>query len=412
MIIKWPNNQMLRNDLKTKEDIQKWINDNNIDHITEIKINHKDVYYVIKKLKLLGKLSFPNKPITQKFNNGEFEILSDFQEFINKNNIKDRKEFRERYKRIYNRFIRKIDKSERNNLLYIDNKIRRYNGKFNTAEEYNEYLTKNNINSPRELRRKDPSLYDHLYSYVSKEERNKINWKNKNRSWSNINTIEEVQNFIIDNYVLNKKELHKRFPGLYVKFQNQLDNLHFFGKINLPLGEKLIITYLIKYGLNFSTQKTYPDLKNKGLYRFDVFLIDKNILIEHQGEGHFGKGRYYSEDLIKSDKEKYEFAKNNNIKLIYFTIYKSEYKNLGYFTKVLTEIGDLMLELGIDINNDNPIENWEEKIKEYFLDDINYYQEFIKTNSIIDKKQLKDTFPSIYSQVNKLGFLKMLFNDN
>lgn len=68
-----------------------------------------------------------------------------------------------------------------------------------------------------------------------------------------------------------------------------------------------------------------------------IFIFEYNILIEHHGEGHFGKGRYYNDILIENDKRKFEYAINNNIPIIYFTIYKSEYKNKGYFTEVLTD---------------------------------------------------------------------------
>lgn len=92
-------------------------------------------------------------------------------------------------------------------------------------------------------------------------------------------------------------------------------------------------------------QKTYPDLKDKLLLRYDFYLPDYNILIEHQGEGHFGKGKYYSEELIKHDRLKYQYAINNNIHIIYYTIYKTVYNKFGYFTRVLTNLENLIEEI-------------------------------------------------------------------
>ena len=55
----------------------------------------------------------------------------------------------------------------------------------------------------------------------------------------------------------------------------------------------------------------------KILYQFDFYLPDKNILIEYDGSQHFDKtSKFYSKDLIQTDKIKNEYCSKNNIHLI------------------------------------------------------------------------------------------------
>ena len=123
---------------------------------------------------------------------------------------------------------------------------------------------------------------------------------------------------------------------MYVKFQDQLDNVT-FNESGMSQGEHFLMKLFIDNNIKFITQKTYSDLKNKLPLRYDFFLPEFNILIEHHGEGHFGKGRYYTQELIDNDKIKYKYAIDNNITIIYYTIYKSEYLNNRYFTEVITD---------------------------------------------------------------------------
>lgn len=105
----------------------------------------------------------------------------------------------------------------------------------------------------------------------------------------------------------------------------------------MSIGENFLCRLFNENGISFETQKIYPELKNISLLRFDFYLPDYNILIEHQGEEHFGKGKFFSESVITNDRLKYEFAINEKIPILYYTIYKHDYKKLGYFTEVITD---------------------------------------------------------------------------
>ena len=55
---------------------------------------------------------------------------------------------------------------------------------------------------------------------------------------------------------------------------------------NTSIGEGHIIEILQKEKIKFEREKTYKDLQH-GLYRYDFFIPDLNILIEYDGEQHF-----------------------------------------------------------------------------------------------------------------------------
>jgi phage FluMu protein Com len=86
-------------------------------------------------------------------------------------------------------------------------------------------------------------------------------------------------------------------------------------------GEKIIKEFLEENKILFDIEKRFSDCKNKTELPFDFYLVDKNLLIEYDGEQHFkeikswgGKKRL---DYVKNnDKIKDEFARSNGIKLL------------------------------------------------------------------------------------------------
>lgn len=85
-------------------------------------------------------------------------------------------------------------------------------------------------------------------------------------------------------------------------------------------GEKKIMEILDKIGLNYITQKTFPDCKYKQKLHFDFYLTELNILIEYDGIQHFkpveifGGEKTLKETKIR-DKIKNNYCKDNNIQL-------------------------------------------------------------------------------------------------
>ena len=89
-------------------------------------------------------------------------------------------------------------------------------------------------------------------------------------------------------------------------------------------GEYLISRILSENNINFEKQKSYDDLRGKskhGILRFDFYIIDKNYLIEYDGQHHFkAGGGWCSEEHVKEtqerDKTKNEYCRKNSIPLI------------------------------------------------------------------------------------------------
>ena len=87
-------------------------------------------------------------------------------------------------------------------------------------------------------------------------------------------------------------------------------------------GEQRIIDFLELHNKKYTFQKSYDDLRgiNDGLLSYDIYIDNKNVLIEYQGQFHDGTA--FKEDDYKfyrqqeHDKRKREYAKIHNIKLL------------------------------------------------------------------------------------------------
>jgi len=83
-------------------------------------------------------------------------------------------------------------------------------------------------------------------------------------------------------------------------------------------GEDIIRKYLQEHNLSYIPEKTFPDLKDKSFLRFDFYLEKINTLIEYDGEYHYIplKGQDYLEKQQYRDQLKNKYCKDKNIKLI------------------------------------------------------------------------------------------------
>ena len=88
-------------------------------------------------------------------------------------------------------------------------------------------------------------------------------------------------------------------------------------------NEKRITQILLDNNIEFATQYTFSDLKDKKNLRFDFAIFNKGVLshlIEYNGIQHYekpqGKWSESFEILQKHDQMKIEFCKQHNIRLI------------------------------------------------------------------------------------------------
>lgn len=104
--------------------------------------------------------------------------------------------------------------------------------------------------------------------------------------------------------------------------------------------EKKVKEWLDENKVKYIQQYKYNDCKYKKLLPFDFFIIDKNCLIEIQGEQHyypikkFGGEKAFKE-LKKRDSVKYNYCKNKKIPLYYITYIDIKNKN---YEKILNKI--------------------------------------------------------------------------
>ena len=90
--------------------------------------------------------------------------------------------------------------------------------------------------------------------------------------------------------------------------------------------EKLAHQYLYDAGLNPVSQKTYPDLRDRGRLRYDFWIPEYNVLIEIDGRQHRGPswGTHNYERDMQHDRMKDEYAAAHNIPL--FRVYELPHK--------------------------------------------------------------------------------------
>lgn len=112
-------------------------------------------------------------------------------------------------------------------------------------------------------------------------------------------------------------------------------------------NERIVSEILDKNGIKYKNQYTFEDCKDKYKLPFDFYLLDKNTLIEVDGEGHYfvvNFGGTY-EDAIKKfetckkhDKMKDEYCDRNNIKLVRIPYYIIKDENIDLEKYILDRI--------------------------------------------------------------------------
>lgn len=106
-------------------------------------------------------------------------------------------------------------------------------------------------------------------------------------------------------------------------------------KCNSSKGENKIAAYLLDKNIQFITQYTFEDCKDKMPLPFDFYLSEYNTCIEYDGEQYYKEVEYfrYSLDYIQNhDNIKTLYCKENNITLI-----RIPYTDFDNIEKILDE---------------------------------------------------------------------------
>jgi hypothetical protein len=122
----------------------------------------------------------------------------------------------------------------------------------------------------------------------------------------------------------------------------QTPNMHLRGN-GCPIckeskGEKKIREYLIKNGVKFKQQHTFPNCKNIQVLQFDFYLPDYNTCIEFDGIQHYKPvNRFGGEKSFLLTKQ------NDSIKNKFCLVNKINLKRIPYFEDVFESLNNLIV---------------------------------------------------------------------
>lgn len=179
-----------------------------------------------------------------------------------------------------------------------------------------------------------------------------------NRKACNENNFASKHPELVEEFhpIKNNKKIHEYTPAShdYVwwickkghEWKTQLFNRTYGNKSNCPICnfsklELYTMETLDKLYIEYETQKKFDDFKN---HRFDFYLPNYNTLIECDGEQHFhSDSKFYKartnaksfDEQVKSDLDKNNYVKNNNINLI-----RIAYNKLDNIENILTKYFD------------------------------------------------------------------------
>ena len=317
------------------EDLQKFIDINGIKTITELR---RDYQGLIVRIKTKDP-NFNHKNLKFELNLkkdwSDYNLLSDFQKFIDENNIKNITELKINYSGLYKRFKDLGFQTNQLKNIYIQ----RNWSDLTTLKDFQDYIDNNpkikklsqfkKLNRGR-LRFLELGLYfnDLKFDLPTKSRRN----------WEKYDSLEKIQKFIDDNSILTSSIFTRDYEGLFLKSKK----LGIFKKLKFPKKFKSrleleIEKFLIANNINFISQKVFKDISN---LKFDFYLPDYNIILEPGGEQHFIPiKRWGGEEKFKRyqkyDLMKYNYCLNNGITILYYFRFgdKSVYsilENNGY----------------------------------------------------------------------------------
>lgn len=87
------------------------------------------------------------------------------------------------------------------------------------------------------------------------------------------------------------------------------------------IGEDRIRKFLLLKGVNFKTNKTFPDLKDREALSYDIYVENRKLLIEYNGSQHYEFNSWYhvsEQDFhrqLHHDWLKRKYARDHNINL-------------------------------------------------------------------------------------------------
>lgn len=332
------------NQPKTLTEFQKFIDDNKVENPTQLQKRFPIIFNSSYFQKVRKDLIYQNKRSDY---SKDFNTIEDFQNFIDKNEIKRASDFESLNASLYLR-MGKLGFSKK----VVYESPGKLNWKFlNTPEDFQKFIDDEGLKSPGEFETKYSGCYDRLLSFgfgilMEYPERTKVHRVKEN-------TMESIQKYIDDNNILSPGDLRnrtKKSHSIYRKASRDhiLRDLKFPERNSNSYGEILAKCILRDNEIDFEEQKTFDWLVFENKQFLDFYIPSKNIAIEINGLQHFSKVDFFGGEerfLMerKRDENKYKLCLNNGISVLYFIPIDRSWKNIAdlstYFAPVyeLTE---------------------------------------------------------------------------
>jgi hypothetical protein len=321
---------------------QKYIIDNDIKTRREFQSSpHRGLYKRARLKGFLKDLKFQKEQTNWSEN---YKTIEDVQNFIDKENIPNPMYLYNNFRGLHNRCC------EKGWIKYLKFSKKQNNWEhIKTIQDAQEFIFKNNIESPKDFRNKYPGLTNLCTTNGWIKDLNYINYTKREKiSWKSINSIELMQKFIYDN-LITKSELHDKFPGLCTKCYNNgwIKYLKFIKKsVNMKISswEKSLVSFLQDKLIVNTQLDSYSSYS-----KIDIFLPNLNIAIEVQGPNHYSKhcrGSFNSFlKTRKSDIKKNRWCREQGITLLYFSYDKLLVEKYGYPWYIYTSEKELLAEI-------------------------------------------------------------------
>lgn len=395
--------------LSTVEGCQKFINDHSNEINTAIDLVNKypTVYKRIQENGFASKVTYPKGRLKNSLS--DYNTLEDFQNLAN--NYSSPMEFTKNHKTISDRFFKLKKKEIISGELYFPNRKNFYGDTYTKVEEFQKFINENGIKSPTDFESNFGNLYKRLTSLGFSK---LVYYENRKTeaidNYSNFNSLEQIQDFIIKHKIFSRLEFENRANSLYRKYlvlrEKENRDIIFMDSSTLSSNEEWkAVKELIKFNIDFKLR-----YKIKGYrYIYDIYLPKFNIIIEVNGSQHFShelKPSYWLDrDEEKNDIIKYQIAKDAGIEVYYVaydTCWKA-YEVYGYFCKVYKSIEIILTEvLNLNIVENN---NFEKDLENFICSDfLTFANRIIKEFKIYNECELSE-HKFMYQRIKEFGCL-------
>ena len=327
-----PKIKPLYTNIKTVEDFKRFVAENNIRSRRDFFSRFPAAYYKFLKFTETEK----DEILSNTYRDwSSINTKEDIKRFIEENNIQSRNELNLRFSQVSKKFLA-LSEQDKDELLPL---VLNYYSEIKTKDDIRKFIDDNNIQSRKELSDRFQMVYKKFLTILTTEERDEL-LPSTSIDYSNINTIDDFREFIEYNKVISRMDFYNRFRNAYYRFLNLLtdDEKNELFDPSISSGEAFLIDLFKSNNINFIREKTYDDLIDINCLRYDFFLNDYNIIVEYHGVQHFHETNYFHHDYSKEhDRMKYDYAIEHGITILYYTNEKSTYEKFGYFTEVITD---------------------------------------------------------------------------